>query len=397
MNRRVNGLGVSEAEVQTQGIDNIIVNIPKGTNSEQAREQVGTTAKLYFRPGARPGGHRLRRRPRPARPRAARERASAPRRAPRPRRPKATSSSSALGLRHHAGPRRHRRPEGRRHAVRLRPAPPSAAQPVSPARAASTASDRGHRQAPGQVRRARLHRPEARRARSPARAPSPTDPTVACGEIDRSGRSTCSARPRSTARTSRRPRPPSTRSAPPAGRSHMDFTEHGRQEVRRHHRQARAEPAAAEPVRHRPRRPGRLGTRGASADHRAASAEISGSFTQERAPGPGQRAEVRRAAADLPGADVTTVTAALGGDQLHAGLLAGAIGLALVVIYLLSTTAAWRSSRSLSLRGLGDPHLRVMVLLGPAIGFALNLPASRCDRRDRHHRGLVHRLLRTHP
>lgn len=50
MNRRVNGLGVSEAEVQTQGRDNIIVNIPKGTDSEEARDQVGTTAKLYFRP-----------------------------------------------------------------------------------------------------------------------------------------------------------------------------------------------------------------------------------------------------------------------------------------------------------------------------------------------------------
>jgi preprotein translocase subunit SecD len=50
MNRRVNGLGVSEAEVQTQGDKNIIVNIPKGTNSKEARQQVGTTAKLYFRP-----------------------------------------------------------------------------------------------------------------------------------------------------------------------------------------------------------------------------------------------------------------------------------------------------------------------------------------------------------
>jgi preprotein translocase subunit SecD len=50
MNRRVNGLGVSEAEVQTQGNDHIIVNIPKGTNSKQAQQQVGTTAKLYFRP-----------------------------------------------------------------------------------------------------------------------------------------------------------------------------------------------------------------------------------------------------------------------------------------------------------------------------------------------------------
>jgi preprotein translocase subunit SecD len=48
--RRVNGLGVQEAEVQTQGDRNIIVNIPKGTDSEQARQQVGTTAELGFRP-----------------------------------------------------------------------------------------------------------------------------------------------------------------------------------------------------------------------------------------------------------------------------------------------------------------------------------------------------------
>ncbi|MFE6776018.1 protein translocase subunit SecD [Streptomyces sp. NPDC057702] len=50
MERRVNGLGVSEAEVQTQGRKHIIVNIPKGTDADQARKQVGTTAKLGFRP-----------------------------------------------------------------------------------------------------------------------------------------------------------------------------------------------------------------------------------------------------------------------------------------------------------------------------------------------------------
>ncbi|TNM27541.1 protein translocase subunit SecD [Streptomyces sedi] len=48
--RRVNGLGVQEAEVQTQGDENIIVNIPKGTDEQAAREQVGTTAQLGFRP-----------------------------------------------------------------------------------------------------------------------------------------------------------------------------------------------------------------------------------------------------------------------------------------------------------------------------------------------------------
>ncbi|MFE2413877.1 protein translocase subunit SecD [Kitasatospora sp. NPDC057904] len=48
--RRVNGMGVSEAEVQTQGSDTIIVNIPKGGDKENAADKVGTTAKLFFRP-----------------------------------------------------------------------------------------------------------------------------------------------------------------------------------------------------------------------------------------------------------------------------------------------------------------------------------------------------------
>jgi preprotein translocase subunit SecD len=48
--RRVNGVGVTEAEVQTQGGSHIIVNIPKGTNEEQAKNQVGRTARLFFRP-----------------------------------------------------------------------------------------------------------------------------------------------------------------------------------------------------------------------------------------------------------------------------------------------------------------------------------------------------------
>ncbi|MFB7908523.1 protein translocase subunit SecD [Kitasatospora sp. NPDC059146] len=50
MERRVNGMGVSEAEVQTQGSDTIIVNIPKGGDKQNAADQVGTTAQLFFRP-----------------------------------------------------------------------------------------------------------------------------------------------------------------------------------------------------------------------------------------------------------------------------------------------------------------------------------------------------------
>ena len=46
--QRVNGLGVAEAEVVTEGDSNIIISVP-GDNGEQARE-LGATAQLRFRP-----------------------------------------------------------------------------------------------------------------------------------------------------------------------------------------------------------------------------------------------------------------------------------------------------------------------------------------------------------
>src|ERR687885_2517302 len=46
--QRVNGLGVAEAEVVTEGDSNIVISVP-GDNGEQARE-LGQTAQLRFRP-----------------------------------------------------------------------------------------------------------------------------------------------------------------------------------------------------------------------------------------------------------------------------------------------------------------------------------------------------------
>jgi preprotein translocase subunit SecD len=46
--QRVNGLGVTEADVQTQG-DNIVVSVPGATNQE-AVELIASTAQLRFRP-----------------------------------------------------------------------------------------------------------------------------------------------------------------------------------------------------------------------------------------------------------------------------------------------------------------------------------------------------------
>src|SRR3712207_2541201 len=46
--QRVNGLGVAEAEVVTEGDSNIVISVP-GDDGEQARE-LGETAQLRFRP-----------------------------------------------------------------------------------------------------------------------------------------------------------------------------------------------------------------------------------------------------------------------------------------------------------------------------------------------------------
>jgi len=50
LDKRVNGMGVSDAAVQTQGGNTIVVTIPKGVSSNQVIAQIGQTALLYFRP-----------------------------------------------------------------------------------------------------------------------------------------------------------------------------------------------------------------------------------------------------------------------------------------------------------------------------------------------------------
>jgi preprotein translocase subunit SecD len=52
--QRVNGLGVAEAEVVTEGSSNIVISVP-GDNGDQAR-QLGQTAQLRFRPVLQVGG-----------------------------------------------------------------------------------------------------------------------------------------------------------------------------------------------------------------------------------------------------------------------------------------------------------------------------------------------------
>ena len=50
LNLRVNSLGVSGAQVQTTGKNQISVSIPGVTNAQQVLDQIGQTARMYFRP-----------------------------------------------------------------------------------------------------------------------------------------------------------------------------------------------------------------------------------------------------------------------------------------------------------------------------------------------------------
>jgi preprotein translocase subunit SecD len=50
LNLRVNGLGVSGAQVQTTGKNQISVSIPGVTNAQQVLAEIGQTARMYFRP-----------------------------------------------------------------------------------------------------------------------------------------------------------------------------------------------------------------------------------------------------------------------------------------------------------------------------------------------------------
>jgi preprotein translocase subunit SecD len=105
------------------------------------------------------------------------------------------------------------------------------------------------------------------------------------------------------------------------------------------------------------------------------NAEISGNFTQQSAQELANMLSYGALPLTFKVDSMTTVTAALGGDQLNAGLIAGAIGLALVVIYLLAYYRGLSFIAILSLLASAALTYTLMALLGPTIGFALNLPA----------------------
>jgi len=106
----------------------------------------------------------------------------------------------------------------------------------------------------------------------------------------------------------------------------------------------------------------------------AGPAEISGQFTQQDA----QDLANNLKFGSLPlsfndNANSVTISPSLGRDSLHAGLIAGLIGLAIVIVYCLFYYRALGIVTILSLITSGLMIYASVVLLGQAIGFTLSL------------------------
>ncbi|MFH8474412.1 protein translocase subunit SecD [Streptomyces sp. NPDC018000] len=358
MERRVNGLGVSEAEVQTQGDRNIIVNIPKGTDSAQAREQVGTTAKLYFRPVLTVAQGT----PTPAPSTSSSGKPS----------PSASPSTSASGKGNaSATPDASASTQGRAVTDGLKA--DSTPNPKASNSAAATPPPSAEDQAAAtklQKQFAELDcSSKASRAKA-AQGAKPTDTVVACssegdakyvlGPAEVSGTEVDNAK---------------------AGFDqqrgmwvvNMEFTKKGSKEF-----QAITQKLS---TLQSPQNQFAIALDGevVSAPQvnttLSGSAEISGSFTQQSAEDLANVLSYGALPLSFKEASVTTVTPALGDEQLRAGLIAGAIGLALVVIYLVAYYRGLAFIALVSLLTSGILTYTIMSLLGPAIGFALNLPA----------------------
>ena len=103
-------------------------------------------------------------------------------------------------------------------------------------------------------------------------------------------------------------------------------------------------------------------------------AEISGSFTQQSATDLANVLKYGSLPLSFDLSEVSNVSPTLGGEQLRAGIIAGLIGLALVIIYSVVYYRALSIVVISSLALAAVLTYQIMVLLGEGMGFALNLP-----------------------
>ncbi|GAA4793457.1 protein translocase subunit SecD [Streptomyces ziwulingensis] len=374
MERRVNGLGVSEAEVQTQGSRNIIVNIPKGTNSKDAREQVGTTAKLYFRPvlATEVSGAAATASP------SASASESAGEEATDKATDKATEGDESASS--STSPSASATSQGRALTDALKADPTPSATGSASASAAASASPSASAPASDadsklQAAYTALDCTDASARAKAGEGAKPTDTTLACGQNAQGQWQKYVLGPAEVDGTDVDKASAVFNTQTAAGWTvTMDFTGGGtkkfaditgklaqNQSPQNQFAIVLDNEVVSDPY--------------VSQALTGGNAEISGSFTQDEAQNLANVLSYGALPLSFKEDSVTTVTAALGGDQLHAGLIAGAIGLALVVLYLLVYYRGLSFIAVASLLVSAALTYVIMALLGPAIGFALNLPA----------------------
>ncbi|MEU0333713.1 protein translocase subunit SecD [Streptomyces sp. NPDC006193] len=376
MNRRVNGLGVSEAEVQTQGTDNIIVNIPKGTNSKEAQEQVGTTAKLYFRPvlASEPSGAAAKS-PSPS---ASTGGSSSPKPGASP---SASASSKQKASSSGSGsPTATATSQGRAVTDGLKadatPSPSGSASgsgKPSATPSASAGSGSGA-DAKLQARYAALDCTKPTDRAEAGKNAKPGETTVACGEIDGAWYKYLLGPAAVDGTEVKKAQAVFDTQGASGWQVQMTFTGKGAKKF--------ADITGTLAKNQPPQNEFGIVLDGEVVSSpyvqtaiTGGQAEISGSFKQDEAQSLANMLSYGALPLSFREESVTTVTAALGGEQLHAGLLAGAIGLALVVLYLVIYYRGLSLVAMASLVVSAVLTYVIMSLLGPAIGFALNLPA----------------------
>ncbi|MFG2214145.1 protein translocase subunit SecD [Streptomyces sp. NPDC048685] len=360
MERRVNGLGVSEAEVQTQGKSNIIVNIPKGTNSAQAREQVGTTAKLYFRPVLTVAQGT----PTPT-PSASTSGKPTPSGSP--------SAPTADKGKTSATPNASATTQGRAVTGALKadstPTPKASTTPKADATPSASAADEAAA-AKLQKQFAALDCSSKASRAEAARGAKPTDTVVACSS---EGDAKYVLGPAQVSGTDVDSAKAAIDQTNGQWIVQMEFTKGGAKKFQKITSQLAQQQSPQNQF--AIALDGEVVSAPSVRTALSANAEISGSFTQQSAEDLANVLSYGALPLSFKEQSVTTVTAALGGEQLQAGLIAGAIGLALVVIYLVAYYRGLALIALLSLLVSGILTYTLMSLLGPAIGFALNLPA----------------------
>ncbi|MEU4095455.1 protein translocase subunit SecD [Streptomyces sp. NPDC026673] len=369
IDRRVNGLGVSEAESQIQGDRNIIVNIPKGTNADQAEQQVGTTAQLYFRPVLAEV---------PNTPAASESPGASP--SGSPSSSASPSASASTGAKASGSPSPTASTQGRAVTDALKASStPSASASGSPT---PTPSPSAGNAAPGstldtsipedlQAKLAALDCSDAKTRANLNLKAKPTDKIVACSQ-DGGAKYALGPAAVDGKNVSKAAAQFDTQGGNgwvvtlsfdgTGSKAFSKITSQLSQQVQPNNQFAIVldnEVVSAPSVN----------------QTLSGSAEIYGNFTQESSQDLANVLSYGSLPLTFDKSDVTKVSAAVGGEQLHGGLIAGGVGLALVVLYLVAYYRGLSFVAILSLIVSAILTYEIMTLLGPAIGFALNLPA----------------------